>query len=181
MFGMKLILVRHAKAKERDAKRFPDDSQRPLSANGRREFVKFARRIPRWLEAPSLVLASGWTRAWNTADILHSQSKWPAAKRCDALETEGGFAAVEVLLQLLGKYQNEKCVALVGHEPVLSELISRLMGASERAIDFAKGAVAVVEITNVQPLRGELHSLVSPSTALNRLKKSRGLDRRNRK
>ena len=181
MLGMKLIVVRHAKAKERDHKKIPDDTLRPLSANGRREFVKFARRIPRWLEAPSLVLASGWMRAWDTADILHSQSKWPAAKRCDALETEGGFAAVEVLLQLLGKYQNEKCVALVGHEPVLSELISRLMGASERAIDFAKGAVAIVEITNVQPLRGALHSLVSPSTALNRLKKSRGLDRRNRK
>lgn len=173
MFGMKLILVRHAKAKERDAKRFPDDSQRPLSANGRREFVKFARRISRWLEAPSLVLASGWMRAWDTADILHSQSKWPVAKRCEALETEGGFAAVEVLLQLLGKNLNQKCVALVGHEPVLGELISRLMGASERAIDFAKGAVAVIEITNEQPLRGELQAFVSPSTVLNRLKKRR--------
>ena len=82
---------------------------------------------------------------------------------------------------MLGKYQNEKCVALVGHEPVLGQLLSRLMGASERAIDFAKGAVAVVEITNAQPLRGELQALVTPSTALNRLKKSRGLDRRNRK
>ena len=173
MFGMKLILVRHAKAKERDAKRFPDDSLRPLSANGRREFVKFARRIPRWLEAPSLVLASGWTRAWDTADILQSQSKWPAAKRCEALQTEGGFAAVEMLLQLVGKNHNEKCLALVGHEPVLSELISRLMGASEHSIDFAKGAVAVVEITNLQPLRGKLQDFVSPSTALNRLKKRR--------
>ncbi|MSR34503.1 MAG: hypothetical protein EXS12_06875 [Phycisphaerales bacterium] len=173
MLGMKLIVVRHAKAKERDAKRFPDDSQRPLSANGRREFVKFARRIPRWLEAPSLVLASGWTRAWDTADILQSQSKWPAAKRCEALQTEGGFAAVEVLLQLLDKNHNEKCVALVGHEPVLGELISRLMGASEYSIDFAKGAVAVIEITNTQPLRGQLQALVSPSTVLNRLKKRR--------
>ena len=173
MLGMKLIVVRHAKAKEQDAKRFPDDSQRPLSANGRREFVKFARRIPRWLEAPSLVLASGWTRAWDTADILQSQSKWPAATRCEALQTGGGFAAVEVLLQLLGKNLNEKGVALVGHEPVLSELISRLMGASERAIDFAKGAVAVIEITNALPLRGELQAFVSPSTVLNRLKKRR--------
>ena len=173
MLGMKLIVVRHAKAKERDLKKIPNDTLRPLSANGRREFVKFARRIPRWLEAPSLVLASGWTRAWETADILQSQSKWPAAKRCEALQTEGGFAAVEVFLQLLGKYQDEKCVALVGHEPVLSELISRLMGASEHSIDFAKGAVAVVEITNMQPLRGTLQALVSPSTVLNRLKKRR--------
>ena len=181
MFGMKLILVRHAKAKERDAKRFPDDSLRPLSANGRREFVKFARRVPRWLPPPSIVLASAWTRAWETADILQSQSKWPAATRCQELQTEGGFAAVEVLLQLLGKHTHKECVALVGHEPALGQLLSRLMGASERAVDFAKGAVAVVEITNAQPLRGELQAFVTPSTALNRLKKRRGLDRRNRK
>jgi len=73
----------------------------------------------------------------------------------------------------VGKNHNEKCLALVGHEPVLSELISRLMGASEHSIDFAKGAVAVVEITNMQPLRGTLQTLVSPSTVLNRLKKRR--------
>jgi phosphohistidine phosphatase SixA len=78
-----------------------------------------------------------------------------------------------VLLQLLGKYQDEKCVALVGHEPVLSELISRLMGASEHSIGFAKGAVAVLEIKNAQPLRGELQAFVSPCTVLNRLKKRR--------
>ena len=173
MLGMKLIVVRHAKAKERDLKKIPNDTLRPLSANGRREFVKFARRLPRWLEAPSLVLASGWTRAWDTADILQSQSKWPAATRCEALQTGGGFAAVEMLLQLVGKNHNEKCLALVGHEPVLSELISRLMGASEHSIDFAKGAVAVVEITNLQPLRGKLQAFVSPSTVLNRLKKRR--------
>ncbi len=170
---MKLIVVRHAKAKDRDAARFPDDGLRPLSANGRREFVKFARRMGRWLEPPSIVLASGWTRAWDSADILQTQSKWPVAKRCQALQSEGGFAAVEVILQMLAQYHNEQSVALVGHEPLLSQLLSRLMGASEHAIDVAKGAVAVIEITNTQPMRGELQALVSPSTALNRLKMRR--------
>jgi phosphohistidine phosphatase len=164
-------VVRHAKAKERDAERFPDDALRPLSAAGRREFTRFARRMPRWLPPPARVLASRWTRAWDTARLLESRAGWPAALACAALETEGGFAAVEALLQAIRAHRAAESVALVGHQPALGELVARLLGAGERSIDFDKGAVAVLEIADGEPMRGSLRLLVAPEVAAKRLKR----------
>ncbi|MCE9620671.1 MAG: histidine phosphatase family protein [Planctomycetes bacterium] len=165
---MQLIVVRHARAKERDDKRFPDDTLRPLSGSGHREFAKFARRLPRWQAAPSLVLASRWSRAWETARILQEEARWPAPQRCTELETEGGFAAVEALLRLIRMSRTADRVALVGHEPSLGDLITRLLGASERAVALDKGAVALLELSDDEPVRAELRALVSPDTQLKR-------------
>lgn len=88
-----------------------------------------------------MVLASGWTRAWETAKILRSTAKWPKAARTSLLET-GNPGAVAPLVQLLGEQPEDASIALVGHQPVLGFLVSELCSDSSARINMRKGAVA---------------------------------------
>jgi len=157
---MRLIIVRHARAKDRDAKSWPDDTQRPLTKGGRREFARLAARVPNWIEPPAAVLSSGWVRAWDTAAILCNESGWPDPIRCRALETEGGASAVQAILQELRARADQASVAIVGHEPVLGELIGHLLGG-DALVAVAKGAVAVLDM-HPDEGRGTLLALVPP-------------------
>ena len=157
---MRLIIVRHARAKDRDAKSWPDDTQRPLTKSGRRDFARLAARLPNWIEPPDAVLASGWVRAWDTAAILCNETGWPDPIRCRALETEGGQAAVQAILQELRARADQASVAIVGHEPVLGELIGHLLGG-DALVGVAKGAVALLDM-HPGEARGTLLALVPP-------------------
>ncbi|MFM8643527.1 MAG: SixA phosphatase family protein [Phycisphaerales bacterium] len=84
---MELFVIRHARAEEPDAERWPDDALRPLTRDGARDFERLARRMRRWKPDVDLVLASGWTRAWDTARILRANAGWPKPARTKLLET----------------------------------------------------------------------------------------------
>jgi len=157
---MRLIVIRHARAKTRDAARWPDDHDRPLTKDGRRDFARLAARLPSWIESPAVVLSSVWVRAWDTAAILANETGWPHPVREPALETEGGDAAVEAILRMLRTRTQQDPVALVGHEPVLGQLVARLLGG-DAMVTFRKGAVALLDIDPAQG-RGTLQALVPP-------------------
>jgi phosphohistidine phosphatase len=155
---MRLVLIRHAKAKERDPRRWPDDTRRPLTRGGEHAFRKLAAALPVWIDPPDRVFASGWVRAWDTATALSRETGWPAPERCPMLETEGGPDAVAALRCRIEKLDDLASVVLVGHEPVLGELVQSLLGCSG-AVPLAKGAVALLE---VGAGRAELLALVPP-------------------
>lgn len=157
---MRLIVIRHARAKERDAMQWPDDALRPLTKGGRRAFARLASRLPSWIDPPQVVLSSGWLRAWDTAAVLSSEAGWPHAVREVALETEGGERAVTAILAALRTRAAQDPVAVVGHEPALGELVGRLLGGSAMVV-FRKGAVALLQVDPVEG-RGSLLALVPP-------------------
>lgn len=157
---MRLIVIRHARAKERDPSAWPDDTRRPLTKGGRRDFARLAVRLPSWIEPPDAVLASAWVRAWDTASILRDETGWPPAERESSLETEGGAEAVEAILRALRSRRDQASIAIVGHEPVLGQLVDRLLGGAG-CVDFRKGAVASLEVDLVA-CRGTLQGLVPP-------------------
>ena len=140
-----LYLVRHAIAEERDRQRFPDDATRPLSERGVARFRPAARGLARVVPTVELVLASPYVRAWQTAELLVEEAGWPAPERCEALEAIRDPAHVLEALRALGAWT---AVALVGHEPGLSELASLLLaGDPDRVrLQLAKGSVMLLEL-----------------------------------
>lgn len=136
-----LLIVRHAIAHERDAGRFPDDDQRPLTARGKKRFRKAARAIPGLLR-PEELLSSSLTRAKQTARILEREAGFPKARILEALRPDAGSR--ELITALQGR--RAKRIAIVGHEPSLSELLSELLGAQGRAVQspMKKGGLALV-------------------------------------
>lgn len=139
---MELFIIRHAKAADRDAERWPDDSKRPLTKEGAREFEASARRLRRWRPGVDMVLSSGWPRAWETAEILRAQARWPKPVRTKLLESSDATAVARIL-ELLNEQPEDARIALVGHEPILSRLIVALISADAATrIEMRKGAVA---------------------------------------
>lgn len=139
---MELFVIRHAKAADRDPEAWPDDSQRPLTREGAKEFERVARRIREWRPSVDMVLSSGFIRAWDTARILRANAGWPKPIQTKLLEsTDAGSA--DPVIAFLAEQPADARIALVGHEPMLSELVVGLAG--ERGgmrLDLRKGAVA---------------------------------------
>jgi phosphohistidine phosphatase len=171
---MRLLIVRHAKAFERDASAWPDDLRRPLTAGGRNAFIQLAKRLGEVVPNVECILASPATRAWQTARLLHEHTGWPAPEKTDALLPDGEL----VLLRdsSLFRQDAKAPIVWVGHEPELSRTASWLLTAdpARLTIDFKKGAALMLEI-DVAALsapagRAHLDWLVTPRFA--RRKKS---------
>jgi len=176
---MELILVRHAKAFERDPAAWPDDSRRPLTTEGREQFVRCAKRLRRLVPKVDLVESSGFVRAWQTAMLLEEHAHWPKPARLERLE--GGDAVdqkpphldeqlqLDALLRTAFAIRAISVVVWVGHEPMLSRFASLLLSGSADTVsfDFRKGAALSLTIdpssTSVSTLRATMRWMLTPS------------------
>lgn len=136
---MDLYLVRHAVAEKRDPERWSDDSLRPLSQAGTESFHAASQGVLRIGAEVEAVLASSFVRAWSTAEILTQEAAWPDAEALSVLEPPSPASAVAEAI----RPRSESSLALVGHQPQLSELASLLLGASEQAVrlELKKGGI----------------------------------------
>jgi phosphohistidine phosphatase len=141
---MELLIVRHAVAFPRNAKRWPDDSDRPLTAEGAKRARRAAAGLKRVAARPALVLTSPLVRARDTAAILAQAARWPQAVECEALSPAG--SPDEVLEALRHQGAKVNCVAVVGHQPHLGRLLALCVRGSARpgAFELKKSAVARV-------------------------------------
>jgi phosphohistidine phosphatase len=144
---MNLFILRHGLAVERDPVSFPDDSRRPLTLKGE-DRVRMISDAMRALELSfDRILSSPYRRASQTAEIVAAGlGLRKVLEFSDDLTPEGDPKA---LLRQLGRVEPApESVLLVGHEPYLSELISRLIsGEPAAAIDMKKGGLAKLETT----------------------------------
>ena len=159
---MLIFLVRHARAGDRDPERWPDDSLRPLTNMGRKIHAQMSRALSRLECVPDCVLTSPWVRALQTAELMVEEME---VKRkpvvCDALIGDVDVAAIARDISTLGP---ATAVALVGHEPWMSELASQLLGrsASSVAIDFPKSGVIGLDVTELVPGGATLRFFLRP-------------------
>jgi phosphohistidine phosphatase len=138
---MNLYLVRHAIAFDPDPARWPDDRDRPLTAQGEKKFKQAAKGLEKLVPAVDVVLSSPLVRAWGTAGLLQKKASWPQPTQFEPLQPGTPPADVVDALQ---PHASAQSVALVGHEPSLHELASYLItGEPDRMkITFKKGGVA---------------------------------------
>jgi phosphohistidine phosphatase len=157
-----LYVVRHAVAFDYDPSQWPDDSQRPLTPDGIKRFKRAALGLKELASSVELVLSSPWVRAWQTAEILETETGWPRPVACNALGS--GHAPAEVL-QALQPFTSYNAIALVGHEPDLHELISYLLTAdtTHAQVEVKKGSVARLAVgEGLRPGSARLHWLLPP-------------------
>lgn len=152
---MKLLIIRHAKAEEQDSARWPDDSERPLSDQGFEQFRESARVLGELL-TPDVIFTSPYLRAIQAAGLLEIAAEWPEAREKDEIAA-GDFSDL-----IAGQFRKKTdSMALVGHEPSLSRLVSELVSGNDRAaIRMRPGSAALVKLSS--PKAGELQWLVPP-------------------
>ena len=157
---MELLVVRHAIAFERNARRWPRDAERPLSAHGVARARKAALGLKRLTPPPARVLVSPLRRARETAAILTRFAGWPEATQCGQLRPG---ASPESLLALLARTR-ERRVAVLGHQPGLGRLLAAcLPGGEAAAFELRKMAVALLSFQgSARAARGRLIWLLAP-------------------
>jgi len=151
---MRLLLIRHAAAEERSHEHWPDDRQRPLTTSGEEGFSRMLGVLGDRLDEPELLLTSGFVRAAETAALFHRRVGGTAPVRSAALEMRGPDAIVEVVREMCvsldaatasngESVEHPRRIAMVGHEPDLSEAASLLVAgrAVPTAFRLRKGAM----------------------------------------
>ena len=170
-----LVLLRHAPAAERDPVRWPDDALRPLTAAGRRDARRVSEGLRRLDVRPERVATSPAVRCAQTARIAAPILGDPAPRveRWDELSFAGTPEG------LLGRLAKEPASAasllLVGHEPILGQLIGLLVyGEPVAAVRLRRAGAARIEIPQRRSpgagrldwllTRGQLAAMAGPST-----------------
>ncbi|MEB3319040.1 MAG: phosphohistidine phosphatase SixA [Cyanobacteriota bacterium] len=164
MAEVELILLRHGLAQPHGS---VDDPLRALTPEGRQRTLRVCQRACQLgLKAPALI-SSPLVRARQTAEVAVEAGLAPALT-CDEALAPGGDPWP--LLHRWWTGERDAVAAkliLVGHEPDLGRLASRLIGAPPGAVVLKKAGIAVLAWgesvpapANTNP--GQLRLLLSP-------------------
>ncbi|HTV52219.1 MAG TPA: histidine phosphatase family protein [Steroidobacteraceae bacterium] len=158
---VRLLLIRHAPAFDRDRQRWPDDRQRPLTPEGIAKFRKAAAGLGRLVESVDRLLTSPLVRTRETAALLSRLAGWPEALEAPELAPERTTAQVLKLV----REQRGETIALVGHEPNLAELLAvSVIGAgASLGCELKKGGTACLSFAaDARPGQARLEWLLTP-------------------
>jgi phosphohistidine phosphatase len=142
---MQLLVIRHAIAEEREqfARSGRDDSERPLTADGRDKMRRTVEGLRRVVSRIDLLASSPYARAMQTAELVAEGYGIDDIKTVDALVPDAPLPQIQSWLQ---RKSTAKIVAVVGHEPQLGELVTWLMsGLREGRVEMKKGGAAMLE------------------------------------
>jgi phosphohistidine phosphatase len=143
---VQLLMIRHAIAQDREvfAASGQDDRLRPLTARGRRRMRQGARGLRALVGELDLIATSPLTRAVQTARLLARAFGGPEPVELPALEP---LQDPDPLLTWLGERDADATVALVGHEPGMSEALAWLLAQRRRSfVALGKGGAALVQL-----------------------------------
>src|ERR1700733_1099984 len=127
---MNIFILRHGIAVERGTKGYEKDSERPLTAKGKRQLRKSAGAMRRMKLRFDLILSSPYERARRTAEIVADELKLKKRlKFSDLLKYDND--PIDLIAHLAELNPAPKELLLIGHEPYLSRLISRLVSGDE--------------------------------------------------
>ncbi len=145
-----LTLMRHGSAVMRGSEGFSDDAKRPLTPQGKKKMKEIAGGLAAMGFQADWVISSPLVRAVETAEIVaESLRAGVPMDFCDALRPGG---SAEELISFLAKQGNRRRVLVVGHEPDLSSMVARLIGAGRHAnLAFKKGGCCLIAFREFPP------------------------------
>ncbi len=142
---MKLLVIRHAVAMDREefAESGQSDDMRPLTRAGMKEMKRVAKGLRREVDTIDVLATSPLLRATQTADIVAREYGMDVAEPTRSLIPEAEPDAVE---EFCGSLGDVDVVAVVGHEPHLTGLVTWLMsGRRDGRVELKKGGACMLE------------------------------------
>jgi len=160
---MKLIVIRHGAAMDQEefARTGASDNLRPLTAEGEAELRRVANGLRGEVRTLSILATSPLVRARQTAEIVASAFGRGAPEITNCLMPG---APMEEFETWASAYSGDAVLAIVGHEPHLSTLVTWLLtGKAESRIRLKKAGAGGVEFeTAVRRDSGTLSWLLTP-------------------
>jgi len=139
---MKIYILRHGIAE--DAQGNQPDSERALTAEGKKKLRGVLRVAKAADVSPSLILSSPYRRALQTAQLAAEALGYKG----DLLQTKTlePPSSPRTVWDEIRVHKEEAEILLSGHEPLFSSLTAYLLGCPGLQIDYKKGAIVCVEI-----------------------------------
>lgn len=142
---MDLLVIRHAIAQDREefARTGRDDAQRPLTDDGREKMMRAAAGLRTLAPELARLATSPLLRAVQTARIV--AAAYDAPPEIQTVDVLAPGSAYVDFARWLGRQDVDGIVAVVGHEPHLSGLVTWLLtGADESRTPLRKGGAALL-------------------------------------
>lgn len=140
---MKILFIRHSIAENREFFE-GDDLERELTKKGKKVANKFFEKISQIYQI-DIIISSKAKRAIETAEILENYSKSKYIEKKE-LNPDGKFEDfIRVINDIKIKFDDIEVVAVVGHEPNLSEFISKLISNSIINVKLKKPSCVEIE------------------------------------
>ena len=147
---MNLFLLRHGLAVEPGTAGFENDASRPLTPKGKLQ-LRIIVAVMRVMELRfEVIWSSPLVRARQTAEMVAKDLK--ARRQLELVEElSPGGDAVKLIKKLRALKPAPKNILLVGHEPDLSELISRFVtGKTGAGFALKKAGLAKLEVEKLR-------------------------------
>jgi len=157
---MNLLVIRHAIAEDKEAFAATgrSDDQRPLTKEGRSKMRRVAEGLRATCPHVAVLASSPLLRARETADIVAPALHVARVEIVEALRPERPFE--DLAKWLRGRLapngeEDDTTVAIVGHEPHLSGLVTWFMtSGTDPRIELKKGAACLLHFDG-EPAAGE--------------------------
>ena len=147
---MDVYVLRHGLANARSRPVYSNDDERPLTAKGIRRMDRQARGMNAIGLSPDVTFTSPLVRAAQTAEIVHRRLDDPGELVTTAALAPSGDPRA-LIDQIAAGHSSADSIMLVGHEPYLSALISRLVtGDTASVIRLKKGTLCKLRVPNLR-------------------------------
>jgi phosphohistidine phosphatase len=160
---VQLLVLRHAIAMDREefAASGESDDRRPLTKAGAKRMRKGAKGLREIVDRVDVLATSPYARAVETAEIVSDELGIDPAEVSASLVPDVHFEEFEQWAQA---HANSDVVAIVGHEPHLSGLVTWLMtGSGDSRIELKKGGACLIDFdSNIRRGSGRLVWLLTP-------------------
>lgn len=160
---MRIILVRHGRAVDREDPRCPPDPERYLTKEGRKKTRKVADGFAAIGIDVEAMLSSPLLRARETAAIFAEVLGQPPARITTTHALLPDASPLAVLDEIRGL--EKKTVMLFGHAPHLDRMIARLLGARRTATRLKKSGIAGLTVKSFTQRNAVLDFLLTPGAA----------------
>lgn len=160
---MELFIIRHAIAEPLGKPNEFSDERRALTEEGRSRMREIVKGLAKLGVQIDLIITSPLVRAIETAEIVSTGLGLIKKDMRQTLNLAPG-GSIEGLFAEIKTHSEAESVALVGHQPDLGNIISKIISdEGDAAIQLKKGSVCCLNISETVPvLRGEVAWLLAP-------------------
>lgn len=157
---MKVLLVRHAAAVDPEEFKGPD-LERPLTPEGAKKARRLLRAVAGLYPELGAVLCSRARRAVETAKIL---ADCAGVKVTESELLNPGCTFKDLARALTRLPKRPDCVAVVGHEPDFSHILSDMVAGGTLRVEVKKASCIEVEVNHLY--KGELKAVLPPAVLM---------------
>ncbi len=162
---MEIILMRHAKAEEKNLIKYPNDELRPLTDDGKEIQKNISKAMKKIAKNIDIILTSPFLRAKQTAEI--TAFYLGLVDKMESTDYLGNDFTIENIAALIQeKSLTENRVLLIGHEPNLSQIAGYYLG-NEINLQFKKSGIMIITFAeSPHQNQGFLRSFYRPKELL---------------